>query len=299
MKSNKQCRWQKMQIDDSFIKKIEKDSESLLRILKELGADYESHAAEMSRRSDLLFLFFALQIIHIEYKNHLPEALTLCQKMRNICIDYLFGDWQINTPWHSSGKLIPTKQDARKRLFDWAEPFALGIMASLLLKDEQALIKFSEFPGTDLKNNDDDYEIEDIKFLVILANFIRGKPINSIPKLCTLIEKSRHKRPKIMLACLEAIEQRNAKQFIKHFSVYMKLFYDTERKLLGRFISYRGSILWGLAEYYGLDIEEYKDTLMTVKKLDLSTGKIKYINWEARILDSIFISESLGMKNKN
>ena len=276
-RSNKP-RWQRLGLQESSlraeIESIEKRKAKIGRYADNVGPGERGRSSDWGRQRDLLAYYEQLQTYHLEFPGPFDKPDQLVRTMSQLAVEYFFGDWH-DTVWHESGRKL-SRDQCRKKL-DWIDEFRLGMMAALLARRAEDQSQLARYPDTDLPTDDGGWERtkEDNQFFIILARFIRDGDLSDCKRLITALNKSRKRRPRLLLHTLLAIVDGKEETACQQLGKYMRLFASGELDLDTRVVtSLEGSILWNLADISGLALSELDepsmDLIMTHESLNLN-----------------------------
>lgn len=282
-------------------------SENLIDIVSKMARDGEQQENEKSNeRSDEFkekfgnfcermltgriddTLWFIILEVHFEIVNiKLNQVQELLRIILTAGMEYFFGKWRNEYKrryGNPPGPPLFTYEETR-RLINWRSQFRSTLIAALLLNDDSLTKKLLSWIDHDLYNvrsrevREDPTDIEYYMLLrcvycdETLDNEIELKQSIRNQKLC--------KRNKMLLDCLEMIQERNAKQFTKCFIRYIK--HDRKHNFLfstpdsprspAALVDLDSTIIWNLAqrkiEHLAELPEDFMDYIITPATLHL------------------------------
>lgn len=246
----------------------------------------------------------AIAFRHFGCKVDIPDTRQLCKDVIALCSVFLFGEWQFTTIWNDSGKLL-TKEKAKK-IVDWYDPVRLGILASIIIGDNESLKKFAAYPTKDSRKDSGHREItkEDGTLMMVLANWFLDDKMSSSTSILNGIRLSNRRKPKYLLACLDAADQKDYSAFLQALKNYVKLFFEQDaekgKASMASQVSLEASILFACARknqtVTNENISAFIEESVPVTLEDYSTGKLKKTESKRYLIDFIITPETLGMK---
>ncbi len=142
--------------------------------------------------------------------------------------DYLFGSWRDHytvkrsvrdeaTPRGWKQVDLVLGRDGCRRELEWMGQFRAGLLWSFCLNRPDEVLRMADYPSEDCT---DESGLEcgrgavDKCYYLVLSDVIRGRPDPLDPIRVGVIERGRRKRPKLLLAALRRILQRDPEGFL-------------------------------------------------------------------------------------
>jgi hypothetical protein len=313
-----QKRWERMLLYED---KLKDGTQCITKVISEFQSISSKTVTIINdlleKESNILWQRHALDIDHVEFPHNWQSPLITCQNIISASCDYLYTDWYI-----CAEKILRKKNFNYGNDFpNWIKPYLMGLIVSLLLKQDKLVSKIIDFPchyslskhirlqvkrGMGLNPIEIEIELE-TAFLCVLSYWYSKKSFHKIEHLCKFIEKSHWAPPKHWLKLLHQIDQNKPYLFIRDINSYLKYFFDKERSPYGGpYTSYYATILWNLAENSGMDLSQYYDSIFMAKRLNLNKPisrkgpkrKVTYnfIQIEQKTLDYILTRKSLKLE---
>jgi hypothetical protein len=194
-------------------------------------------------------------------------------------LEYLYGDWRSKCSWHyfnydsPEGPPYLTVDETRQKM-SWVYRFRYGLLDSLLLDDDSSTTKILDWIQPDVQrdsNRSAQTDPSDVEYLMMFRHVFCGNKSDDVSSLKQAIMSQRRcKRTKMLLGCLESIQENDAKTFLKRFVNYMKhaqksnlLFYDPRSpRSPAALVDIDSCLVWTLAFKLGLDLPILAEELM-------------------------------------
>lgn len=231
-----------------------------------------SQDQDARRTFDLLGCVDALLLQHFEIDHHLGATRPYADKAAELAVDYFFGPWR---DAYKFGRRTLKRRQCRKEL-EWVRYYRFGLLAALLIDDDQAVSRLAEWPDVDVNKTDLDDSPADLDYQIVLAYHLLGKPAAKGKKLVAGIEAGTKRRPKLLLSAFLALQGGDLEGFsaalIKYLQYYRR--HEAELDQLDLSVSLDGSILRLVARRAGLPVpdltEEWMDRLVTAESAGLA-----------------------------
>jgi hypothetical protein len=263
-------RWQRIGLQEGNLREAtEFLSEDFSKISQDAQdadqADEEesAYASDWDRQRELRTYYYLAETRHLEYPIPFAEIGASLDSLSQQAVNYFFGDWREKC-WHVETNGYIKKSQCRKKL-GWIDELRLGLWGALIARRKPDLKQLAIYVDTDLPTDEGarDRTADDNRFFIVLARLIRNGSLASSAKLISTLQKSRQRRPKMLLECLTAIADGNAEKLGSSLEKYMKFFKSMELDLNVSIVtSLEGSILWNLAEIRGLAPPKLDESLM-------------------------------------
>jgi hypothetical protein len=194
-------------------------------------------------------------------------------------LEYLYGVWRSKYSWHhfiyDSPEGFPylTVDETRQKI-SWIYDFRYGLMASLLLDDDSSTTKILDWIQPDVYRfslRSAQIDPSDVEYLMMFRYVFCGNKSDDVSSLKQAIMSQRRcKRTKMLLGCLESIQENDAKMFSKRFISYMKyaqksnlMFYEPRSpRSPAALVDIDSCLVWTLASKLGLDLPLLAEELM-------------------------------------
>ncbi len=190
-------------------------------------------------------------------------------------VELFCGKWR-NEYVDEKGKGFTS--DELRQSNTWVGEYQKSLLCALLLDNKKDWSQLAGWPGDDVFKGELDHSTNDIDFLIVHANFLKGISLSQNPEFVDRIRCGKKRRPKMLLEILEAIEKKDVKATVKTFEKYEKYFNKSEYNpeednyIEGNICMY-GSILWNTAKVLGVEIpittEEIADRIVTPQSIGL------------------------------
>lgn len=233
----------------------------------------------VGRSRDLFCCFEQIQLAHLGVPHLLGESRKIIETAAQLGVDLFCGSWRDHALLHS-GKVLNRKQ-CRAEFDQWIDSFRIALFFALINQNQQQAAQIASYIGDDLDPDEGSWDrVENDRLAYWLISEFVGQ--NKAPKKAAdTIKKGRAKRPKLLLALLEAIQQQDAAAFDKPLGELVKLFRDNEMKLTKRDIntvrivtSIDASVMWNLARFNGLEVgalaDDVADHVITSESVAIS-----------------------------
>lgn len=266
--TSKSKRWQRLGISEAQLKEaagiIGEDLTEVGRYVDKGFEGEEASSSDWGRTMDLLTYFIAVEMRHLQFPNRFGDPEPHLISMSKLAVDYFFGNWREHF-WNDDSRRHVDAAKCRKKLY-WFYELGHGLWSSLLGRQEKELRQLVQYPETDLKpdqvamlrRSEDDHH-----FLIVLARFIRDGSLSKSARLVGTVQKSRQRRPRMLLDCLTAIADENVENLGKALKTFMAFYKAMELDThTSSITSVDGSILWNLAELRGLAPPRLEESLM-------------------------------------
>ncbi|MGL4513381.1 MAG: hypothetical protein ACRCT8_09850 [Lacipirellulaceae bacterium] len=190
-----------------------------------------------------------------------------------VAVDYFYGDY-LRTD-EKAARMMCKAPDNES--LSWCEVHREGLLLAILAEDPEAERRLVEWVEPWLPFDGGGYAVkpEDNAFHKLLAEHLReGRFVT--PALREAILAKRSKRPKLLLACLEAVQAGDGVAFAKGFREYLAYFLksDFDQRGFESLFSVDGSILVEVARRAGIEptglSEKESALLMTRQTLGLA-----------------------------
>jgi len=219
----------------------------------------------------LLAAHWKFDLVHISQE---PPSFWLDQGVA-LSLEYFYGDYLTN--FRSHQKIKKSEKNSHLR---WLEVYRFGLLFSLLSQDTESMTKLAEWVEPWLCDNETSFLLSpaDNSYHKYLANHLTGRAKGN-EDLRASIEKSKKRRPKLLLLCLDAIENKDSAEFKvalkKHLAHFLR--YDFEAEDIRMRFSFEGSILWHVAALADITIDGLSSSemalIMTQESLSMKQGK--------------------------
>lgn len=169
--------------------------------------------------------------------------------------DYFFGRWRAS---HSQFGYDHLDEQGCRQNLEWYGTYKMSLATSLLLGDIPIARRLSEYPDIDCGYQYcEPFSQEDLLEAILMARWLSHRTKGDETAIQDQIEKSRRRRPKLLLRCLQAIRNGDGDSLAAGLRDYMKHFMKFERDVSLLFlVSVDGTILWNLASLNGLRLPE-------------------------------------------
>lgn len=211
------------------------------------------------RREDLFTCYEQIQLAHLNIEHSFGESCQIIETASELGVDLFCGSWWDQALLHS-GQVL-NRQQAREEYDQWIDSYRIAFLFAFLNRNRTHAKQIAQFIGDDLFPDDGSWDRteNDRLFYWLISEYVGG---NKAPKSAAeTINKGRLKRPKLLLAQLEAIQQGDSAAFEKSLKELIKGFRNNEIKIPKRDInkvrivtSIDASLMWNLAEMNGLEI---------------------------------------------
>lgn len=241
-------RWQRLGLDhESMMKGVANVSAAVSKWIKiEPGWD-ASACLSFTVRDDTAIACYA----HLELAR-VGDPGQLGRRVPPTAVEYFFGQWRQNYEW--AGAIMPPEQIRARK--PWFDTYREGLLMGLCFDDAESVRKLVQWPARDLWVDDGAFDLskEDNYFIMLLSLFIREDHPDEQERLRELIRKGRRKRPKLLLATLEAIAHENLNEFRKALAAVAdyhghKEFWPDHSL---QAVMVEGSMLWHVARQRGM-----------------------------------------------
>lgn len=245
------ARWERVGVFREFPDRFRGIAEGIEEDRETIGVyTNPAHDQDMRRTIDLNSCMNAVLLQHFEAEHPLGGVRPYAEKVVSIALDYFFGPWR---DAYKSGRKTMNRAQCRKKL-EWVKPYREGLLCALLLDDREATLRLADWPDTDVNKEDLDYSPADIDYQIVLARHLKGRPAAESEKLIAGITAGSKRRPKLLLAALQAIQEGDAAAFGPDLTKYLQHFRKSEAELdeLQRSVGMDASILWQVARQAGM-----------------------------------------------
>ncbi|MGL4513383.1 MAG: hypothetical protein ACRCT8_09860 [Lacipirellulaceae bacterium] len=245
--------------------------ERALRYFRGVG-NYPTDKNQVSmRQGDVSAALELCLLVHLEVGATGFDLRHYVEQGSLVAIDYFYGEY------------LRTDEDAARMMrkapdstLDWFVVCHRGLLLAMLAQDREAERRLLEWVEPWLPFDDSGKATpEDDAYLKLLAEHLREGRFVTMP-LRDAIVANRSKRPKLLLACLEAVQAGDGVAFAKGFREYLAYFLKSDfgdGGFTGRF-SVDGSILVEVARRAGIEptglSEKESALLMTRQTLGLA-----------------------------
>lgn len=195
-------------------------------------------------------------------KDDLSDWEYRVREIPSFAVQYFHGPWRdgfvnwdgpTGEPLYGSPHLTRgplTVVQCRQQL-EWIDILRYGLLWSLFFDDESNLSKLIVWPDTDLREDEgiDDLTKADCDYYILLCKWLRGEMIDPKGPINKSICEASKKRPKLLLAVLEATIKDDSvaygKAMLESLRHYQKV--DFHTRAIHRSISMEATILWHIA----------------------------------------------------
>ena len=199
-------------------------------------------------------MFDALIMQHLEFKHPFDDVRGLATRCVAAAIDYLFGDWREG---YNDWGTVRTAEGWRRRL-PWIETYRYGLTTALILDDDEGIAQLASWPEPNSKNDDGTVDLtpQDIRYHLALARFLQDGDDRRYKRIVKPIVESSRRRPRNLLACLDAVAQGDAEESEACLTKFLRYFRKQEfvTNRVDYTISIEGSILWNVARRAGVEL---------------------------------------------
>lgn len=218
--------------------------------------------SDYGRQRDLLAFFDILQLTHLEYPHGFGDARTHLDAASALAVDYFHGAWRDNSTID-----YETCDRARcRQLTKWFDELRMGMMFALLARRSEDIVRLAQFVDVDLPEEEGAWNRtkDDNRTYMVVAAFIRDGSLTDCAELVDTVRSSSKRRPKLILASVEAIAAADTTEFSKELEKLLKMYRDTEfsprdNRMVA---SWDATILWNLAGWKALTPDECSEGLM-------------------------------------
>lgn len=218
--------------------------------------------SDYGRQDDLLIHVDVLQLTHLQVIHNFGNAAEHLALSSALAVDYFHGPWRDDTTVENE----KCDRARCRQLVHWFDEFRMGMMSALLARRSDDVLRLAQFVDVDLPEEDGSWyrTKADNQAYVVLACFVRDDSLSGCAELIKMLRAVRNRRPKIILACLEAIAAKDAVVCSKELTHLLRMYRDTEFSPVGKRIvtSWDATILWNLAGWKGLTLAACADELM-------------------------------------
>lgn len=190
-----------------------------------------------------------------------PDSVLLCcERGVDQAIEAFYGEWMNREEYfekRESRDLSIPPVLSRKEEYSWYDGNRCGITLALLIGRDNDAKRIASWAVADLIYDEglQDYSQGDNDYHVVMSSYVADQPDDRVPKLEEAIRNGRKPRPKLLLATLDAIRQRDAAAYQAGLKDYLKRYVKVElKKSMGiDFLALDAVILWHLADRAGLE----------------------------------------------
>ncbi|MBY0586560.1 hypothetical protein K2X85_05255 [bacterium] len=207
----------------------------------------ESWCYSFTSRSNLLAI--------LSYHLGLPEKAEMFGREAIMAShEQLYGNWQERIPSGNYHDEPPSVEFWRKYNL-WECTVSTGLLWSSALKQWRAMILFAEYVRDDVCL-DPSQSKQERAWYIIVSGVCKGRDWKELLPWRTLIESSRQRKHRLLLACLEAMMVGDPVKAGNSMEEYIKIFKKTDFKSgdMSKVMSLDGSILLNLAKYKGWEL---------------------------------------------
>lgn len=216
---------------------------------------YDKWGAQDSARQSGIFYRLNLFILGAVGFSHAEDDLADWRErgaeIPPLGVEYFYGPWREG---HEEFGEKLTSVRARQVL-GWMEPYRRSLMAALCLDAHDDLAKLLEWPEPDLPDDEGttDRTPGDKAFHILLARWLRGESIDQ-PDLRQTVSKGTRRRPKLLLATLDALMAGDVDQARAALAKFLQNYKKTEFRVdrVDFAISLDGTVLWHAARHRGI-----------------------------------------------
>lgn len=194
----------------------------------------------------------------------LEHAMALVAEVQ----DFFLGDWVesyvvnrwVEDPTHSEGgykRAFVTGREWCRREFRWMESYRDGLLWALWLNDDAAALRLAGYPGDDVREQEFDYGPADKAWRVLAAYLLLENPSQDWTACTQVIERTRAKKPRLLLAALRAIAAGDAATFRKAVSETIRhhVRTDADEAGLDNKLALDASLMIQIARRAGMSVE--------------------------------------------
>jgi hypothetical protein len=191
---------------------------------------------------------------------------------------FLYGKWRTCYSWHNfiytspEGPPYLTVDETRQKI-EWVLTFREGLLAALLLDDQDSVQKMLDWIQIDAcryKDRSSQRDPSDVESLMLLGHFFRTGHLDNVESLKEAVRKGRCKRTQMLLDCLERIVTKDVKKFVALFEKYLKYAFKSNLMFShpdsvrspAALTDIDACIIWTVALRSGLTLPELPDELM-------------------------------------
>ena len=190
------------------------------------------------------FKHLQLDIGSIDIEEYLEEGAR-------VAVDYFYGDYLKK----NRDAAYAMKKSPRNNDLSWFSVYRYGLFLSFLSQDVESEHKLIDWIEPSLPFDESMHLVtaQDNDYHKLLAEFIEHDELIT-KKLVASIQKCRKQRPKLLLACLTALQKRDDKGFVSNLKKFLDYYFKREfgEEGIDSYFSIEASILWFLAEWLDL-----------------------------------------------
>ena len=202
---------------------------------------------------------------------HLGSVDHYVSEAARIAVDFFYGEYLKDEKWARN-----QEKSAENEFLHWFEVYRDGLLMSFLAKDLDAEKKLVDWIEPWLPFDESSYLLTryDNDYHKLLAEYLKTGNIISVD-LQEGIANSKKKRPRELLACLQAIRDRDEAALGKHAKDYLTWFLKTDGfgRRITTYFSVEGSLLREVAQRAGMELVGLNDKqtalIMTRRTLGL------------------------------
>ncbi len=236
--------------------------------------NYDGMVQVLARKFDVMYCVEVAVYQHFGVDvQHLGGVEKYLKEGLKISLDYFFGDY-IEQDENSRFRML--KEPSNENI-SWFEVYRDGLFLSLLANDSDAEQKLVGYIEPWLPFDESSYlvSVYDNGYHKLLAEYLKEGDIVTTA-LAGEVENCKKKRPKLLMGCLNAIRNKDAKAFASSLKSFLDYFIKSELgEKITTYFSIEGSILWHVAQRAGIEPTGLTDKqmalIMTRKSLGLAT----------------------------
>lgn len=207
------------------------------------------------RKGDLMYCLDVVLYRHLQLPIGSTDVARFVREGAQIAVDYFYGDWmKLDKDYADMMRKSPKNED-----LSWYKMYRDGLFLAFLAEDAGAERKLLEWIEPKLPFDESSLlvTVHDNNVHKLLAEYLKDGEVSS-KGLERKTQACKKRRPKLLLACFDAIRAGDEKAFGAAMKKYLSYFIKSEFGLTS-FISIDGSIFWHVAQRAGLDATGLSD----------------------------------------
>lgn len=210
------------------------------------------------RQDDIDYCIEIATYQHLELDLDPAVTAEYLEEGAAIAVNYFYGDY-----WKSNRDIaLARKKSPKNKDLEWFDAYRSGLLLAFLSEDVEAEQKLVDYVEPWLPFDESKWlvSLQDNDYHKLLAQFIKHNEVTNM-KLVSGIQSSRKQRPKMLLACLLALEVGDVDTFGKHLKKFLDYYIKCEfgEAGIGSYFSMEASILWYLAEWLEIKPKGFSD----------------------------------------